>query len=176
MKKKILLYGDPILRKKGRPIKEITPEIRQLVNDMIETMKQADGIGLAAPQIGESLLLFITESPRWDEEKQDWESHPIRVWINPRVLEISSETWDHSEGCLSIPGINGVVRRPFRIVVEAMDLEGNIFRETLEGWPARTFLHENDHIHGVLYIDRITGKTRQEMEPQLKAIKKKKKF
>lgn len=177
MKLPLAFYGDPILRKKCRPVEAITDEIRTLVNNMIETMLAEDGSGIAAPQVHSDLRIFIAhppiQNPAAKTQEEEWIDGPILVYINPRILEKSDETYVRNEGCLSIPGIYGPVERPLSIRVEAMDLEGNLFQRDLHGFAARNFLHENDHINGVLYIDRIQGKQRQELEPLLRNLKKK---
>lgn len=173
MKLPLAYFGNSILRKKCERVAEITPEIRQLVKDMEETMIAHDGIGLAAPQVCHSLALFITSVPNQDNEDQPMQPGELRVFINPKIIEYSDEQWIRGEGCLSIPGIYGSVIRPLRIKVEAMDLEGKIFIEEFSGLQARAIMHENDHINGVLFIDRVRGKERQEMEQPLKDLKKK---
>lgn len=175
MKLPIAYYGNPILRKKAARVETITDEIRQLVKDMEETMHALDGIGLAAPQIKHSLALFITYVSQ-DEagNEADEEDIPpvVRVYINPKIIEYSQEEGSRDEGCLSIPLIYGNVIRPRHIKIEATDLEGNLFTKTLSDLPARNFLHENDHINGVLFIDRIRGKEREEIDKSLRKIKK----
>lgn len=173
MKLPLAYFGNPILRKKCERVAEITPDIRQLVNDMEETMIAHDGIGLAAPQVHHSLAIFITCVPIQDDENQQGQSGELRVFINPKILEYSDEQWIRGEGCLSIPGIYGSVIRPMHIKVEATDLDGKIFVEDFSGLQARAILHENDHINGVLFIDRVRGKERKEMEQPLKDLKKK---
>jgi len=164
-------YGNPILRKKGEPIEEITEEFRELVAGMVETMEKHNGIGLAAPQVHRSLRLFITQVPQ-ENENGKFEDGELRVYINPEILEVSDESSTLDEGCLSIPGLRGHVKRPVRARVRARDLDGNSFEVTVEGLEARCVLHENDHINGVLFIDRIRGKARKELEPKLKKLKK----
>ncbi len=173
MKLPLAYYGDPILRKKCAPVVEITAEIRQLVLDMVDTMEANNGIGLAAPQVSRPLRLFIT---RFDiENKDEEESVPgeLRVFINPEILEISEELSYLSEGCLSIPKLYGEVERPYRVRVRATDLEGKVFEEEFTGLHAHCILHENDHINGVLFIDRIHGREKIEIEPKLREIKNK---
>jgi peptide deformylase len=172
MKLSLAYFGNPILRKKCERVSEITPEIRQLVADMEETMIIHDGIGLAAPQVLHSLAVFIICVPIQisDDEERPGE---LRVFINPKILEYSDEEWIRGEGCLSIPGIYGSVIRPMRIKVEAMDLDGKTFVQEFSGLEARAIMHENDHINGVLFIDRVRGKERQQMEQPLKDLKKK---
>lgn len=174
MKLPITYYGNPVLRKKCERVEEITPEIRQLVVDMEETMRFHDGIGIAAPQVNRSLALFIIcVDIHTDDEQETTIPGKLRVFINPKILEYSEVQWVRGEGCLSIPGIYGEVVRPMTIKVEAMDIEGNIFVEEFNELEARAIMHENDHINGVLFIDRVRGKERQEMEQPLKALKKK---
>lgn len=178
MKLELMYYGNPLLRKKAVPITEITDEIRQLVQDMRETMIEHNGIGLAAQQIGKAISLCITEVPipvRVSEDSNEvrWNPGPLRVYINPKLIAHSEEQWTQSEGCLSIPGIYGDVTRPVHIKITATDLEGNIFEEELSWLDARAFMHENDHLNGVLCIDRVHGKERQALEPGLHAVKKK---
>lgn len=169
-------YGDPVLRKKTSRIDEITDEIRKLVPDMVVTMHANNGIGLAAPQVGRSISLFITEVPvnvSENPHEAKWEPGKLRVFINPKIMAHSEEQWVYNEGCLSIPGLYGDVVRPVGVVVRATDLDGNEFEETLTWLDGRAVMHENDHINGVLFIDRIHGQAREELEPTLQEIKHK---
>jgi peptide deformylase len=172
MKLPLAYYGDPVLRKKGARIEGIDDELRQLVNDMIETMNAENGMGLAAPQVHRSLALFITFVPV-QQPDDTWEDGTLRVFINPKILAVSQEHWEHSEGCLSIPGVRGNVSRPVAVRIEFTDLEGNRLVEEFTGLEASAVFHENDHINGVLYIDRMKTKDRQAMESHLREIKKK---
>lgn len=171
MKLPLAYYGDPILRKKAAPVLHITDDIRQLVKDMIETMEANDGCGLAAPQVHHSLSLFITRIPEYLEDNMI--PGQLKIFINPKILSYSQEEWACQEGCLSIPGIREDVSRPFKITIEATDLEGNRFTENFEEFDAHVILHENDHLNGVLYIDRISNKKKKEIENRLREIKKK---
>lgn len=165
-------YGEAVLRKKAAPVEEINDDIKKLVDDMIETMHAKNGIGLAAPQVSRSLTIFITQIPVLGPEKTMLPG-TIRVFINPKILSVSENTCIFEEGCLSIPKIYEDVERPIEVTVEAQDIDGSIFTETFNGYQARAILHENDHINGVLFIDRIRGKKRQDLEPFLRDIKKK---
>lgn len=165
-------YGNPILRKKCPRVEAIDDTIRQLVQNMEETMFTHDGIGLAAPQVHHSLALFIVNIPKEISPNQ-WVPGKTLVFINPKILERSEEEWDRGEGCLSIPELYGSVSRPLHIKVEATNLDGQRFVEKFSDLIARAIMHENDHINGVLFIDRVKGQERIEMEPALKAIKKK---
>lgn len=164
-------YGDPVLRKKCEKVTIFDEKLKQLVKDMEESMMVHDGIGLAAPQVHISLAIFITNAPI-ENGPDKWLPGKTRIFINPKILERSEEEWLRDEGCLSIPNVYGIVSRPLRIKIEACDLNGNLFCEELSGLDARIFMHENDHINGVLFIDRIKGKEREEIEAHLRAIKK----
>lgn len=171
MKLPIAYYGNPILRKKALRIEGISDEIRQLVTNMVDTLLEEEGYGLAAPQVNSSLAVFITHVQERSDEDLSL-PREIRVFINPKILEFSKEEWLRGEGCISIPRVYGTVSRPLHIKIEATDLEGKRFTEELKGLPARVFMHENDHINGVLFIDRVHGKERKEMDPYLNFIKK----
>jgi peptide deformylase len=173
MKLELAYYGDPILRKKGKPVEKITDEIRQLVTDMIETMIAFKGMGLAAPQIHQSLALFITSVPLKEEANDETKPGPIKIYINPKLSSPSEEYFSFDEGCLSIPKLYAPVFRPERITVEAMDLSGQMFTEELSDLDARVVMHENDHINGVLYIDRLAPEEKKRLEPKLREIKNK---
>lgn len=164
-------YVEAVLRKKADPIVEITDDIKTLAAEMIETMDAADGIGLAAPQIHHSIRLFIIRKPsETDDDKI--ENGEIKVYINPKLSEPSKETWMASEGCLSIPALRGEVERPNEITVEYTNLEGKLVKEKIKGWEARVVMHENDHINGVLFIDRLEKNERAKLEPLLEKLKK----
>ena len=161
--RKVIVKGDPLLRKKSRDIKVVTERIRQLAEDMWETMYEANGVGLAAPQVGvlrRIIVIDVTEPPDDDEEESDGntEQKPVpevikHVLINPEILEVSEEKVKSKEGCLSVPGKVGIVERPARIKVRAMDLNGIYFEVEGEGMLSKALLHEIDHLEGVLYTD-----------------------
>ena len=170
MKLDLRYYGDPALRQKAKPVEEITEEIRQLVNNMIETMLAYNGIGLAATQVGHMLRIFVSNVDFEDEEGEVHLCDPL-VYINPVISNPSETIVERSEGCLSIPKLNVPVARPLTIELEAMDLDGNMFKKECYGYLARNIMHENDHLNGVLFIDRIKGKRRTLLEPELRSIK-----
>ncbi len=173
MIKDFLYYGHQGLRKKCDEVTEITDEIKQIAQDLIETVLEKDGAGLAAPQIGYFVRMFVS---RYDNGA-DGEGWPIlcppKIYINPKFSNPSTTLNTHGEGCLSIPGVYEEVTRPLEIDVEAMDLDGKIFTERVTVWRARNIMHENDHINGVLFIDRIDPKQRKKIEPFLRDLKKK---
>lgn len=145
----VLQYPDPRLALKAVAVKEITPEIRELVNNMVETMYARDGIGLAAPQVGASLRLVVIDTS--GPEKRE----ALRVLINP-VLTLSGENVDSEEGCLSVDGYSAIVTRREKAHVEALDLEGNPVSFDADGRLAVCCQHERDHLDGVLFIDHIS--------------------
>ncbi len=163
-------YGDPILRQQAKPVEAITDEIREICKNMIATMNHYEGIGLAAPQVGYLLRIFVSPVDYEDENGELHLTDP-KVYINPVLINPSDALVERSEGCLSIPKLYAAVARPLSIEIEAMDLDGNIFRETCYGYQARNRMHEVDHLNGVLFIDRIKGKRRTELEPTLRRIK-----
>jgi len=176
MKRSVFTYGEAVLRKKAAPVTEITDEVRTLVTDMLDTMEMKDHIalGLAAPQVGVSLAIFIAAVSL--KGGTDEQGHPLlttpRVFINPKLSKPSKETSIELESCFSLPGISGEVERPNEITVTAMDLDGNTFEERLVGFPARVIMHENDHLNGTLYIDRMDPKKRKELQEELHTLKK----
>jgi peptide deformylase len=172
MKIPLAYYGDAILRKKTSPVIDIDHKIHQLVSDMAETMEANDGCGLAAPQVHQSISLFITCIPRYVDEDTVLPGE-LRVFINPKIIAISSEVWACQEACLSIPGLRETVVRPLKIKIQFTNLEGKTVEEEFEEYDAHVIMHENDHINGVLFIDRLPPKRKKAIESYLKEIKKK---
>ncbi len=154
----ILFSNDPLLRKPSRRVRRVDEEIRELIDTMVETMREANGIGLAAVQIGVPERVVVIEVPAPDEEREEAAGPPeseFYVLINPQVVRASQEVEESVEGCLSIPGWVGEVERHHSVVVEAVDEQGREFRVEAEGLLARILQHEIDHCQGVLFIDRI---------------------
>lgn len=172
MKLPLAYYGDPILRKKGASVTNIDESIHQLIKDMAETMEAHNGCGLAAPQVHQSLALFITCIPRYVDEETVLPGE-LRVFINPKIIHYSEEVWPCQEGCLSIPGLRETVVRPLQVTVQATDLDGKEFQETFMEFDAHVIMHENDHINGVLFIDRLPARRKKDIESYLKEVKKK---
>lgn len=141
-KLKIVKVGDPVLRSVSRPVEKITPRIIQLLDDMIDTMRAADGVGLAAPQVGVLRRIVVIETP--DEG--------LIELINPKIIAYAGEQRSE-EGCLSIPGKFGITVRPMHVTVRAMNRKGETFEMNGSGLLAKAFCHEIDHLDGKLYID-----------------------
>lgn len=167
---KLRYYGDSILRQTAKPVVEISDRVRELCHNMIETMLHYDGIGLAAPQVGHLFRIFVSNVAYEDDGGEIHLSEP-KVYINPIISNPSDAFVERSEGCLSIPKLYAAVARPLSIHLEATDLQGNQFHEECYGYQARNRMHENDHLNGVLFIDRIKGKRRTQLEPDLRRIK-----
>ncbi|MFC2049166.1 peptide deformylase [Chlamydiota bacterium] len=167
---KVRYYGDPILRQACKPVEAITDEVREICQNMLETMKHYDGIGLAAPQVGYLLRIFCS-NVAFEDEKGELHLGEPKVYINPILTNPSDALVERSEGCISIPKLYLSIVRPLTIHLEATDLNGNQFHEDCYGYQARNRMHENDHLNGVLHIDRVKGKRRTEIEPALRRIK-----
>ena len=155
--REIITVGDPRLRERSRLVETITPELEQLIDDMVETMHDADGVGLAAVQVGEMHKIIVVELPE-DEEVRG--SGELYVVVNPEIVKESREVEIGVEGCLSIPGYVGEVERAIEVLVRGMDRHGGKFHMRPKGYLARVFQHEIDHVNGVLYIDRLVAPDR----------------
>ncbi len=153
----VITVGDARLRERARPVQTVTPEIRQLAADMVETMHAYDGIGLAATQVAEMHRLLVIDVP---EDEEIWGSGELYVVVNPEIIKESRETDIGTEGCLSVPGYVGEVERAEEVLVRGLDLQGRKFKLRPRGFLARVFQHEIDHLNGVLYIDRLTAPDR----------------
>lgn len=156
MKLPVYLYGHPVLREVGTDISPDYPEVKKLIEDMWETMYFTEGIGLAAPQIGRAIRLFVIDA---DVMKDDFPECAglKRCFINARIVEYSEQIANENEGCLSIPGIHERVDRPNSITIEYLNEQFEPQRETFSGFAARVVQHEYDHIEGVLFIDKISA-------------------
>jgi peptide deformylase len=157
------LLGDPVLREKAAPVEAVTEEVRALIADMFETMYAEDGVGLAAPQIGISERILVIET-------REEGSEPI-AFVNPIISQESEETEKAEEGCLSLPGLNDVVERAARVVVDGLDRDGNPQKIAAEGLLSRALQHEIDHIDGILFIDRVSPLKRQMLLKKWKKAK-----
>ncbi len=149
----IVTIGEEVLREKAKPIKSFGSELRILVDAMFESMEMDNGIGLAAPQIAVPKRMFVVHPP--DDE--------ARVFINPEIIETSQEVVSYEEGCLSVPGVFSEVVRPAGITIQAQDLEGKAFVLKAQGMLARVIQHENDHLNGILFVDRLPEERREQV-------------
>ena len=150
--------GEEVLRQVAKPVEEVNDEIKQLAEDMFETMIENDGVGLAAPQVGKSLRMFVVIA---DDDVR-------RVFINPQIIKTSEEVGEYDEGCLSIPQVYETIVRPVAVTVQALNEKGKPFVLEADGLLARIIQHENDHLDGILYIDRGDKEFAEKTEAQFK--------
>jgi peptide deformylase len=152
--RKIVVIGDDVLRKEARKVKKFDKDLHRLIDDMVATMRNAPGVGLAAPQVGVSERVIVVELPQEDDDPQ---SGKVYEFVNPEIVYASDEEVEGEEGCLSIPNLVGDVWRAQRVVVKGQDRNGKNQKVEADEWLARVFQHEVDHLNGVLFIDRVEG-------------------
>jgi peptide deformylase len=146
----ILKYGDATLHEPARPVDDITPEVEHLIDDMVQTMYAAPGVGLAAPQVGVPLRIFVVDLSLGHDPKG------LMIFVNPEFVERDGMQLE-DEGCLSVPGFNATVVRPARAILKGLDRSGTPYQKEAEGLLARAFQHEMDHLDGTLFVDRLRG-------------------
>ncbi len=180
----IVVYGDPVLRKVSENIDKDYPGLDQLIKDMFETMYQASGVGLAAPQIGKAIRLFIVDTEPFVDDEGDEDDEEFtaeerkqlksfkKVFINARILEEEGTEWKFKEGCLSLPKIREDVSRKPKVVIEYQDDKFVKHTETYDGLIARVIQHEYDHIEGILFTDKISPFKRKLVSGKLTDISK----
>jgi peptide deformylase len=181
----IVAYGDPVLRKVGAEITKDHPDLEKLISDMFDTMYNAMGVGLAAPQVGKAIRLFIVDTKPFTERDEDDDEedeftpeereqleHFKKVFINPKIVEEEGEEWAFNEGCLSIPKIREDVFRKEKVRIQYFDENFKKHDETYEGLAARVIQHEYDHIEGKLFTDRISPLRRRLLSGKLTDISK----
>ena len=167
----IVAYGHPVLRKVAEEINEGDVDIKQLIDDMFETMYNAHGVGLAAPQIGKSIRLFVIDGSPMSDEKEDLEDFK-KVFINPIIVDEEGKKWGFEEGCLSLPDIRGSVDRHKDVRINYLDENWVEHEEVFTGIKARIIQHEYDHIEGVLFIDYLSAMKRRLLKNKLSNISK----
>ncbi|MBY0426612.1 MAG: peptide deformylase [Cytophagales bacterium] len=160
----IVAYGDPVLKKLAVEVKTDELDIKKLADDMFETMYEAGGVGLAAPQIGLSIRFFVVDGEPMDEVQLKGFK---KVFVNPKIVEESGELWSFNEGCLSIPSIREDIKRPSEVLLHYFDESGNEFTEKFDGLKARIIQHEYDHIEGKLFTDRISELKKRVLKKKL---------
>ena len=165
----IVAYGDPVLKKKAEPIDKDHPELQTLIENMWETMYKASGVGLAAPQVGKSIRLFLIDATPFAEEEEALKDFK-KVFINAQILEESGKEWLFNEGCLSFPDLREDIYRKPVIRIRYQDEHFNEHEETYSGLVARIIQHEYDHIEGVLMVDHISPLKRQLIKRKLNNI------
>lgn len=174
----IVAYGDPVLRKVAKEIDADYPNLKELIANMKETMYNASGVGLAAPQIGKDIRLFVIDaSPFAEDDDLSEEDRTAlkdfnRVFINAEIIEEEGEEWAFNEGCLSIPDVRQDVYRQPKVTFTYQDEDFNTHTETLEGLAARVFQHEYDHIEGILFTDKLSSLKKRLIKKKLDNISK----
>ncbi len=174
----IVAYGDPVLRKTGKDIDKDYPDLDQLISNMWETMYKANGVGLAAPQIGRAIRLFVIDADPFSEDEdlpeteRDMLKDFKRVFINAEILEEEGKNWSFNEGCLSIPDIREDVSRKKTITIRYLDENFKEHTETFGGLLARVIQHEYDHIEGILFTDKLSSLKRRLLKGKLTNISK----
>ena len=169
----IVTYDDDILRKETEPVTENSEYLQNLIDDMFETMYNADGVGLAAPQVGELVRVFVADADPMLEQadREDEKLGPLTM-INPEIVETGDEEVELEEGCLSIPGVNATVTRPGRIRVRYLDRDFKERELELDGWLSRVVQHEKDHLDGVLFLEYLSFFKQKMLGPKLNEIAK----
>jgi len=174
----ITAYGDPVLRRVAKDISQNYPDLDGLIENMYETMYNAHGVGLAAPQVGLSIRLFVIDTSPFaededlTEQEQEFLGGLKKVFINPKIVEETGEEWSFNEGCLSIPDIREDISRCGHIKIEYLDQQFNKVVETYDGLAARVIQHEYDHIEGVLFTDKLSSLKKRLLKSKLGNISK----
>ena len=161
--RRIVIYGDPVLREVSRPVEKINQEIKDLVSDLADSLKKASGLGLSAVQIGVLKRVFVVDLSAVDITES------LRVFINPEIVAAEGEI-EMEEGCLSFPGIYQKLVRPQKVTIRAWDPDGKSFEITSSGLAARAILHEFDHLEGVLFVDRMSSIARTLLRGRLRKM------
>ncbi|EKF56329.1 peptide deformylase [Galbibacter marinus] len=174
----ITAYGDPVLRRVGKDISKDYPNLDNLIENMFETMYNAYGVGLAAPQIGLPIRLFVIDTSPFaededlSEQQREFLAGLKKVFINPKIVQQTGEPWVFNEGCLSIPDVREDVSRCERIKIEYLDSEFNKVIEEYDGLAARVIQHEYDHIEGILFTDKLSSLKKRLLKGKLGSISK----
>ena len=167
----IIVYGDPILRKRAKEIVKGTFDLKAFVQDMFETMYAAHGIGLAAPQIGKSIRLFVVDATTLEDEEEDLTDFR-KTFINPVIVGEEGEKWEFEEGCLSIPNIRENITRQEKVKIRYEDEDWNLKEEEYDGVKARIIQHEYDHLDGRMFIDYLSPLKKRMLKGRLTDISK----
>lgn len=165
----IVVYGDPVLKRMADEIEEGKLDVKQLSDDMFETMYNASGIGLAAPQVGRSIRMFVVDGSPLDEKHEDMSDFK-KVFINPEIIEETGLPWKFEEGCLSIPNIREEISRAPKLVINYFDENWEEHEEEFDGMKARIIQHEYDHIEGTLFTDYLTPFKKRVLKGKLQNI------
>ena len=171
MKYPVTVYGDPLLRRKAREIDQDDPKLNEIIENMWETMYYADGVGLAAPQVGLSKRIFVIDASSGADEEPELKDFK-KVFINPEIIETDGEEWVMNEGCLSLPEIREDVTRPDEVTLRYFDENFDEHEETFKGFVGRVIQHEYDHLEGKLFIDYLSPLRKRLLKGKLNNISK----
>lgn len=166
----VTVYGDPVLRKKAQPVTKDFEDLNGFIKNMFDTMYVSDGVGLAAPQIGQSIRIFVIDSTGNEEEGEA--PGIIRAFINPQILEKTGDEWIMNEGCLSLPEIREDISRPEAVKIKYVDEDFNEHVETFHGFTSRVIQHEYDHLEGIMFVDYLNPLRKRLLKSKLTAISK----
>jgi peptide deformylase len=165
----VTVFGDPVLRKKAEPVTKNFPDLKGFIQNMFDTMYNSDGVGLAAPQVGQAIRIFVLDTTTTEEDELPGIK---KAFINPEILEKSGEEWVMNEGCLSLPEIREDVIRPETVRIKYQDEEFNVFEEVFGGFTSRVIQHEYDHLEGVMFVDYLNPLKKRILKSKLTAISK----
>lgn len=165
----VTVYGDPVLRKKAEPITKDFEDLKGFIQNMFDTMYNSDGVGLAAPQVGQAIRIFVIDSTQAEEDELPGIK---KAFINPEILEKSGDEWVMNEGCLSLPEIREDVLRPENVRIKYLDENLNEFTETYSGFTSRVIQHEYDHLEGIMFVDYLNPLKKRILKNKLTAISK----
>ncbi len=165
----ITVFGDPILRKKAEPVTSDFQNLKGFIENMFDTMYKSDGVGLAAPQVGQAIRIFVIDSEIDDEDELPGIK---KAFINPEILEKSGDEWIMNEGCLSLPEIREDVLRPETVKIKYVDEDFNQHIETYSGFTSRVIQHEYDHLEGIMFVDYLNPLRKRILKSKLSAISK----
>jgi peptide deformylase len=169
MKYPVTVYGDPLLRRKAKPIEKDFEGLNEVIENMWETMYYSDGVGLAAPQVGKSVRLFMVDATSAADKEPGLKDFK-KVFINPEIIETSGEEWVMNEGCLSLPEIREDVKRPDVVRIRYFDQNFNSYEEEYSGFAGRIIQHEFDHLEGILFIDYLSSLRKRLLKSKLRDI------
>jgi len=171
MKYPVTVYGDLLLRKKAKTIEKDHPKLDEIIENMWETMYYSDGVGLAAPQVGLSIRLFVIDASSGADEEPELKGFK-KVFINPEIIETKGDEWTMNEGCLSLPEIREDVNRPDEVTIKYFDENFEEHTETYKGFAGRVIQHEYDHLEGILFVDHLSPLRKRLLKSKLIAISK----
>ena len=167
------IFGQPVLRQVADEVEKDYPNLKELIKNMYETLRNSEGVGLAAPQVGLPIRLFIVDLDCISEDHPEFKGY-LKTFINPEIVEVSQEQVSFEEGCLSVPGIHESVKRPKRVLLNYLDEDFNEHEEWFDEFPARVIQHENDHLDGKMFVDHLGPLRKQMLKSKLVAMTKNK--